>query len=146
MRMWAAIVAAVSFFGCAPGDGTQNKVDSPSTDSEGRKQPVAKPIELTEANFQKEVTSGPLVIVDFWAPWCAPCRQMTPIMDRIAEKYDGRVKVCKLNVDESPMVAVKYDVMSIPRVLFFKGSEKPLHEEVGVQTETELVKLINQYK
>jgi len=103
-------------------------------------------IELTEANFKDTVNSGTLVVADFWAPWCGPCRQLTPIIDRLADQFAGQVKIGKLNVDENPKVAVQYDVMTIPRVLFFKGSETPVHQEVGVLPESELVKLINAHK
>jgi thioredoxin 1 len=103
-------------------------------------------IELTENNWSQEVTSGTLVVADFWAPWCGPCRQLSPIIDRLADQFAGQIKVGKLNVDENPSVAVKYDVMTIPRVLFFKGSETPIHQEIGVLPESELAKLINQHK
>ena len=103
-------------------------------------------LELTESNWTQEVTGGTLVVADFWAPWCGPCRQLTPIIDRLADQFAGQVKVGKLNVDENPQVAVKYDVMTIPRVLFFKGSETPVHQEVGVLPESEFVKLINKHK
>src|SRR5439155_325859 len=74
-------------------------------------------IELTADNWNEHVTSGTLVVADFWAPWCGPCRQLSPIVDRLADQFAGKVKVGKLNVDENPSIAVKYDVMTIPRVL-----------------------------
>jgi thioredoxin 1 len=103
-------------------------------------------IELTESNFDEQIKSGTLVVADFWAPWCGPCRQLSPIIDRIADQFAGKVKVGKLNVDENPNIAVRYDVMTIPRVLFFKGSDTPVHQEIGVLPETELVRLINQHQ
>ena len=102
-------------------------------------------IELTADNWSEHVSSGTLVVADFWAPWCGPCRQLTPIIDRLADQFAGKVKVGKLNVDENPSIAVKYDVMTIPRVLFFKGSDTPVHQEIGVLPESELVRLINQH-
>jgi thioredoxin 1 len=102
-------------------------------------------IELTEANFDEQVNSGTLVVADFWAPWCGPCRQLSPLIDRLADQFAGKVKVGKLNVDENPKIAVKYDVMTIPRVLFFKGGDTPVHTEIGVLPEPELVRLINQH-
>ena len=102
-------------------------------------------IELTESNWNEHVSSGTLVVADFWAPWCGPCRQLSPLIDRLADQFAGRVKVGKLNVDENPNIAVKYDVMTIPRVLFFKGSDTPVHQEIGVLPETEYVRLINQH-
>jgi thioredoxin 1 len=100
-------------------------------------------IELTETNWDEHVKSGTLVVADFWAPWCGPCRQLTPVIDRIADRYAGKVKVGKLNVDENPNIAVKYDVMTIPRVLFFKGSDTPVHQEIGVLPEAEIARLID---
>lgn len=102
-------------------------------------------IELTADNWDDTVKSGTLVVADFWAPWCGPCRQLSPVIDRLADQFAGKVKVGKLNVDENPNIAVKYDVMTIPRVLFFKGSDTPVHQEIGVLPESELVKIINQH-
>ena len=102
-------------------------------------------IELTTDNWDEQVKSGTLVVADFWAPWCGPCRQLSPVIDRLADQFAGKVKVGKLNVDENPNIAVKYDVMTIPRVLFFKGSETPIHTESGVLSPEELAKLITQY-
>ena len=76
-------------------------------------------IELTENNWNEHVTSGTLVVADFWAPWCGPCRHLSPVIDKVADQFAGKVKVGKLNVDENPNIAVKYDVMTIPRILFF---------------------------
>ena len=102
-------------------------------------------IELTESNWSEHVTSGTLLVADFWAPWCGPCRRLSPTVDSIADQFVGKVKVGKLNVDENPNLAVKYDVMTIPRIMFFKGSETPIHTESGVLSQEELAKLINQY-
>ena len=103
-------------------------------------------IELTTDNWEENVKSGTLVVADFWAPWCGPCRQLSPIVDRLADQFAGKVKVGKLNVDENPNIAVKYDVMTIPRILFFKGSDTPVHQEVGVISPDELAKLITQHQ
>lgn len=102
-------------------------------------------LELTADNWNDTVNSGTLVVADFWAPWCGPCRQLGPVIDRLADRYAGKVKVGKLNVDENPNVAVKYDVMTIPRVLFFKGGDTPVHQEIGVLPEAELARLIDQH-
>lgn len=102
-------------------------------------------IELTENNFDELVKSGTLVVADFWAPWCGPCRALSPVIDRLADQFAGKIKVGKLNVDENPNIAVKYDVMTIPRVLFFKGSDAPVHQEIGVLPESEYIRLINQH-
>jgi thioredoxin 1 len=102
-------------------------------------------VELTTDNWDEHVKGGTLVVADFWAPWCGPCRQLSPTIDRVADQFAGKVTVGKLNVDENPNIAVKYDVMTIPRVLFFKGSDTPVHQEIGVLSPEELARLINQY-
>jgi thioredoxin 1 len=102
-------------------------------------------VEFTTDNFNEHVSSGNLVVADFWAPWCGPCRQLSPVIDQLADQYAGQVTVGKLNVDENSAIAVKYDVMTIPRVLFFKGSDVPVHQEIGVLPKAELEKLIKKY-
>ena len=102
-------------------------------------------IELSQETWQAEVAqSSTPVLVDFWAPWCGPCRALSPVIDRVADKFAGKVKVGKLNVDENPDLAVHYDVTTIPRVMVFKGSDKPVHKIVGLTSEGELEKLLNE--
>jgi thioredoxin 1 len=103
-------------------------------------------IELTETNWNEHVSNGTLLVADFWAPWCMPCRRLSAVIDQIADQFAGKVKVGKLNVDENPNIAVKYDVMTIPRILFFKGNETPVHTESGVLSSDALAKLVNQYQ
>jgi thioredoxin 1 len=103
-------------------------------------------IELTESNWNEHVTSGSLVVADFWAPWCGPCRHLSPVIDKMADQFAGKVKIGKLNIDENPQVAVKYDVNTIPRILFFKGNDKPIHQEIGVMSPESLAKLISQFQ
>ena len=81
-------------------------------------------IELTDANFQSEALEADKpVLVDFWAPWCGPCRMVGPIIDDVAETYLNKVKVGKLNTDDNPQVATKYGIRSIPTILLFKNGE-----------------------
>ena len=94
--------------------------------------------EITDQTFEEEVLKSDLpVAVDFWAPWCGPCRILGPVMEKLSEAYKDKVKFCKLNVDENPQMARKYQVMSIPLVLFFKGGEK-VDESLGAVPESAL--------
>lgn len=83
-----------------------------------------KPITLTDQTFASEVlqTNGP-VLVDFWAPWCQPCRLIAPVIDQLSAEYEGTLKVGKLNVDENPLTASKFGVRSIPTLLVFKNGK-----------------------
>ena len=101
-------------------------------------------LEFTDANWEKEVEqSDTPVVVDFWAPWCGPCRALGPTIDKLAEQFAGKVKVGKLNVDDSPDVATKFGVVNIPRILIFKGGAKPQKTHVGLTSERELTASIN---
>ncbi len=81
-------------------------------------------IDVSDQTFENEVIKSALpVLLDLWAPWCGPCRMVAPVIDGLAGKYDGRVKFCRLNVDENPQTAAKYRIMSIPTLMFFKDGK-----------------------
>ena len=85
---------------------------------------MSKEIEFTDANFETEVLKADKpVLVDFWAPWCGPCRMVAPIVAEISSEYDGKLKVGKLNTDDNHGVAARYGIMSIPTLLIFKNGE-----------------------
>ena len=89
-------------------------------------------ITVNDANFETEVIKADLpVLVDFWAPWCGPCRMVAPVVAALAEKYAGRLKVCKVNVDEAPGSAGRYGIRGIPTLMVFKGGET-VDQVVGV--------------
>ena len=81
--------------------------------------------EVNDQSFENEVLKCAIpVVVDFWAPWCGPCRMIAPVTEKLSEEYASRVKFCKLNVDENPEMSQKYQVMSIPLLLFFKDGQQ----------------------
>jgi thioredoxin 1 len=90
-------------------------------------------VEVTDAQFEQEVLkSDKPVLVDFWAVWCGPCKALAPLVDRIADKYQGKAKVCKMDVDKNNATPVRYQVRGIPTLLFFKDG-KVAHQFVGAQ-------------
>jgi len=102
-------------------------------------------LQVNDINFNKEVLESSVpVLVDFWAPWCAPCRLVAPVLEEIAEEYAGRLKVVKLNTDENPAVAMKYNIMSIPTLLLFKNGEV-VDETIGAVPKHVIVNNLNYY-
>jgi thioredoxin 1 len=103
-------------------------------------------VELTDQNFEEEVLKAGLslpVMVDFWAPWCGPCKMAGPVIEELAKEYKGKIKMGKLNVDENPKMAQKYEVMSIPTVIIFKHG-KEVKKQIGFPGKAGYEKLIRE--
>lgn len=100
-------------------------------------------VELNESNFSQEVLESSIpVLVDFWATWCGPCKMMGPVLEEIAGELNGKVKVCKVNVDDNPELAEKYNIMSIPNFILFKDG-KLAGQQIGAVPKEALVKMLN---
>jgi thioredoxin 1 len=101
-----------------------------------------KVVHLTDDSFNAEViNSDKPTLVDFWAPWCGPCKMVGPIVEELAEEYDGKVNICKLNVDENPKTPAQYSIRSIPTLIMFKGG-KSIDQVVGAVLKTKIEELI----
>jgi len=103
-----------------------------------------RPIVLTDESFTSEVTKHPLMVVDFWAAWCGPCRMVAPIIEQLAEEYKGKVAFGKLNVDENGGTAMRFNIRGIPTLLLFKGG-RIVEQVVGATGKAQLQKLIENH-
>ena len=105
---------------------------------------MTKPKEVTDAQFEGEVLKAETpVLVDFWAPWCGPCRMVAPIVEELADEYGPKVKFVKVNTDESFNTAASYGIRSIPTLIVFKGG-KPVGQIVGFRPKSDLKRVIDQ--
>jgi thioredoxin 1 len=105
---------------------------------------MAHPVEITDDTFDQEVIqSATPVLVDFWADWCAPCKMIAPMVDELADEYDGKVKFTKLDVDSNPMTATTFGIRGIPTLLIFKGG-KPVESVVGAVPKSTLKKKLDE--
>ncbi len=100
-------------------------------------------LDVTDQNFTEEISEG-LVMVDFWAPWCGPCRMQTPILEQLSEDYIDRVKFVKINVDENPATSQQFGIMSIPNMLLFKDGEV-VENIVGVHQKAQLAPIFDKH-
>jgi thioredoxin 1 len=99
--------------------------------------------DLTRDTFAKQVKTG-LTLVDFWAPWCGPCRMQTPVLEQLAAKVEGKATIAKVNVDEEPEMAAEYAIRSIPALILFKDGA-PVQQLIGLQQESKLLDLIEEH-
>ena len=101
---------------------------------------MSKPIEVNEKSFEESVVKASTpVLVDFWAPWCPPCRAVAPVVEELANEYEGKISFAKVNVDENSTIAGRYGIQSIPTLILFKDG-KPMQQVIGFRPKAELKK------
>lgn len=98
-------------------------------------------LQLTEETFDAAIAQG-VTLVDFWATWCSPCRMVAPVMERLAEQFDGKAKIAKVDIDQEPGLAQRFNIMSVPTVLVFQDG-RIMEEAVGVQPESVYAGFLN---
>ena len=106
---------------------------------------MTNPVHVTDTNFDAEVLKNDLIVItDFWAEWCVPCRVIAPMLDEIASEYEGKVKIAKLNIDQNPNITSQYNVLSIPTLLFFKNGQI-IGQLVGAVSKKKIVETFTPY-
>jgi len=106
---------------------------------------LKKDLRVTDANFEEEVLKSPIpVLVDFWGSWCIPSQMMMPVLDKLSEELDGKVKIRKLNVDQNPNMSDKYKILGCPTFVFFKEG-KEVKRKVGAQSDDQLREVIESF-
>lgn len=100
-------------------------------------------IKVTDSDFNEQVQNG-VKLVDFWATWCGPCKMIVPVLEELAQDFDGKADILKLDVDENPNTAAKFEVMSIPTLIVFKDGE-PVDKVVGFQPKENLAEVLNKH-
>jgi thioredoxin 1 len=118
----------------------KDKSNSTSDENKSKKCPP-----VTDASFKDDVLESKMpVLVDFWAPWCGPCRMVGPVVEEIADQYEGKIKVVKLNTDENPQIAAQYGIRSIPTLMVFKDGQR-VDMVVGAVPKTTLANTLEKY-
>lgn len=112
--------------------------------SDNNRSSVSSPITLTDSNFEQAVKENPLLVVDFWAAWCGPCRMVSPIIEQLASELAGKAAFGKLNVDENPMVSQAFGIQSIPTVAIFKNG-KAIDAIIGAVSKSQMQSTILKY-
>jgi thioredoxin 1 len=106
---------------------------------------MSKCIDISDSQFENEVVNSDIpVVLDFWAPWCGPCKMLSPILEQVAEHYGEKVKICKLNIDDNEEIAQKFGVRGVPTLMVFKDGENQ-ETKVGVVQKTQLISIVDKY-